>query len=210
MAPINGKPFLEILLESLLISRFSRAIIAVGYKSNHIKNYFGNSFNGMELAYSTEKRPLGTGGAAKLAVKKARADSVFVLNGDTYAEFDPKLVVNGALGNEKPTLVIKKINQGARFGNVEIDGSTVTGFNEKKNTRNGFINTGVYFFPTGLLGEFCSKNISSLENDYLHPLAAERKLSAHITDGYFIDIGVEEDYLRAQRELGLALQKRYA
>ena len=61
MAPINGKPFLEILLRSLSHKGFSRAILSIGYKGDQIVEYFGNYFSNMELVYTFEKQPLGTG-----------------------------------------------------------------------------------------------------------------------------------------------------
>ena len=94
MAPINGKPFCEILLEFHGYHVFLELLLRLDINSNcHQKLLWKLFLNGRELAYSTEKRPLGTGGAAK-SIKKSRPAFVLTCG---YAEFDPKLVVNEPL-----------------------------------------------------------------------------------------------------------------
>lgn len=90
MAPIGGKPFLELLLNRLAESGFSRVVLSVGYKYECIRNHFGNSFSGMSLNYVIEKTPLGTGGAIRLAMDKCSGDYLIVFNGDTYLKVDIK------------------------------------------------------------------------------------------------------------------------
>src|ERR1700722_15083615 len=85
MAPINGRPFLELLLRQLKRHGFSRVILSVGYKQETIREYFGDRSNGLELVYSVETAPLGTGGGIRQAVDFIHTDSVLVMNGDSYA-----------------------------------------------------------------------------------------------------------------------------
>ncbi|MDQ4678449.1 sugar phosphate nucleotidyltransferase, partial [Stenotrophomonas maltophilia group sp. RNC7] len=89
MAPVNDKPFLEYILNYLSKYNFSKVIMAVGYKSDLIKEHFGNSFKGIKIEYSEEVIPLGTGGAIKKAVSICKDEEIFIINGDTF--FDVNL-----------------------------------------------------------------------------------------------------------------------
>ena len=84
MAPINGVPFLQILLDDLLVKGITTFHLAVGHQHEIIVNYFGNNYMGCKVNYIIEDSPLGTGGAIKKALKTISAESVFVLNGDTF------------------------------------------------------------------------------------------------------------------------------
>ena len=84
MAPVAGRPFLEILLTSLADKGFSRVVLSLGYMADKIITYFGNSFTGLDLIYVVEDEPLGTGGAVRLALSQCLQDHIYILNGDTF------------------------------------------------------------------------------------------------------------------------------
>ena len=84
MAKVAGRPLLEILLLSLSRKGFKRIILSVGYMADSISNYFGFNYEGMDLIYAREEKPLGTGGAVRLALLSCKQDHVFVFNGDTF------------------------------------------------------------------------------------------------------------------------------
>ena len=88
MAPIAGRPFLEILLASLSRQGFIRVVLSVGFMAEKISGYFGDRFDGLELTYVVEPKPLGTGGAVRLAMQVCVADHVFILNGDTFLDLE--------------------------------------------------------------------------------------------------------------------------
>ena len=58
MADINGKPFLEYILEYLLNNGITKTILSIGYKKEIIEDHFGNSYQSMEIEYSKEEEPL--------------------------------------------------------------------------------------------------------------------------------------------------------
>ena len=88
MAPIQGRPFLELQLSMLERQVFVHVVLAVGYLGHMIVSHFGERFGTMALSYTIEDSPLGTGGAIQTALRSCQQDRVFVLNGDTYLEFD--------------------------------------------------------------------------------------------------------------------------
>jgi D-glycero-alpha-D-manno-heptose 1-phosphate guanylyltransferase len=202
MAPVRNMPFLSYVLEELRRSSFSKAVIAVGYKHEVIKSYFGNSYSGIELVYSVEKEPLGTGGAIALAVKNIDSENFFIINGDTYfsVDFDrmEKLFVS-----EKPDILValKEMSSFDRYGNVSIQGNKVISFNEKQFCKKGFINGGIYLVNRKWFIDKSSSKVFSLEKEILEKAAGKERISAYVSDGYFIDIGIPEDYERASREL---------
>ena len=89
MAPIGDKPFLEYIFKYLKKSGVTRVVLSVGYKWKVIEEYFGSSFENIELVYSVENEPLGTGGAIKKAMTKIEGEKVYIINGDTF--FDVNL-----------------------------------------------------------------------------------------------------------------------
>ena len=84
MADINGLPFLHYIFAWLKKEGIETAILSVCYKHEVIADYFGESYLGIDVKYSIEESPLGTGGAIKLALQKVVSPRCFVLNGDTY------------------------------------------------------------------------------------------------------------------------------
>jgi D-glycero-alpha-D-manno-heptose 1-phosphate guanylyltransferase len=88
MAPIAGRPFLEIVLCLLARKGFRRAVLSLGYMADKVVACFGDHFSGMDLIYEIEPRPLGTGGATRQALARCNADHVFVFNGDTYLDLE--------------------------------------------------------------------------------------------------------------------------
>ena len=90
MAEIEGKPFLSCLLDILLRQGIKNVVLAVGYKREFIVNYYNYKYKDIELKYSIEDAPLGTGGAIRQALDYAEDENVFIVNGDTYFDVDYK------------------------------------------------------------------------------------------------------------------------
>ena len=88
MAPVAGRPFLEILLTQLQRAGCGRVLLSVGHLHHVIQDYFGQAFNEMKIDYVIETAPLGTGGAIRLALAQATEESVLALNGDTVLDAD--------------------------------------------------------------------------------------------------------------------------
>ena len=88
LAPINGRPFLEYLLDYLYANGVCRAIISTGYMSEKIEEAIGGRYRGMTVEYCREETPLGTGGAIKKALGMCREEYAAVINGDTFYDVD--------------------------------------------------------------------------------------------------------------------------
>lgn len=198
MAPVGGRPFLEILLCRLECLGFDRVTMSVGYLSQLIINHFGPKFGGMQLTYAVEAAPLGTGGAVVLAQRECTDHHVFVFNGDTYLEFDAREVE--ALWRRKgnPVVMACQVGDTARYGRLLVEGDRVRGFSEKGASGPGLINAGAYLLDLRDLAAWPEGVKFSLEQDYLVPAVTAREINYYADTQNFIDIGVPDDYLRAQ------------
>jgi D-glycero-alpha-D-manno-heptose 1-phosphate guanylyltransferase len=201
MADIAGRPFLWWLLTRLKQQGVGRVILSVGYKSEAIQDYFGTAFDGMEISYAVEKEPLGTGGAIKYALEKARVPQVIVLNGDTYADVSLQgLLCRFDSANTHLAVAVTYLNDSARYGSLVIEEKTniITGFIEKQGRAAGYINAGVYCLRRDIFIKYSAPSTFSFERDFLpKQLGAIRPLAQKGVRA-FIDIGVPEDYALAQ------------
>jgi len=198
MAPVNGKPFLWYILKFLAQSGFSKVIISAGYKANIIFEYFGDSFENIELNYVIEEQPLGTGGAILKSLKEASGDNILIVNGDTWFPVDIKGMFRfHELNNAGITIALKEMVDFDRYGSVELSGSNVAAFREKEFCRVGLINGGVYTINKGFLISLELPEKFSFEKEILEKLAGDTKLCGFISDAPFIDIGIPDDYNRA-------------
>lgn len=198
MAPVNGKPFLYYLLSWLKQYPVEKIILSVGYKSESVVKYFGNSFLNIPVGYIVEVKPLGTGGAVKYALKKAEGDNVLVLNGDTYFPVDlNRFFAFHSDNNHKFSIALKRMKDFSRYGSVDCIGNTIIRFNEKKLCHDGLINGGIYLVNRQFFGSEQLPEIFSLERDLLEKEAGTSIIKGLIFDELFIDIGLPEDYKRA-------------
>jgi len=202
MAPIAGRPFLEILLSFLASKGFTRIILSLGFMSEMIVSHFGEEYEGMELVYEVEQQPLGTGGALRAAISRTKFDHVFVFNGDTYLDLEIDQLEGFWQSRRHPVIVIREVGDTARFGRVEIsDVHRITAFREKGLPGVGFINAGCYVLPSDALDDFPIGQNFSLETEYFAKYLNRQYFDGFVTNGHFIDIGVPEDFSRAQIEL---------
>lgn len=202
MAPIGDKPFLAFLLAYLSTQGISDVVLSVGYQHDVIKNYFNNNYSNLNIRYAIEDKALGTGGAVKKSMEYIESDHVFILNGDTFLKTDYRaLLKQQQQTNNNFILTLKQVADVGRYGAVNVENNRVIGFFEKGKTGPGLINTGVYLCSKDFFNSFELPETFSLETDFLYQKTDMIKAGAHIVDDYFIDIGIPEDYLRAQQEL---------
>lgn len=198
MAPITGRPFLEILLGSLAQKGFSRVVLSLGFMAEKISDHFGTRFAGLDLAYVVEDTPLGTGGAIRLALEECTQDHAFVFNGDTYLDLEVQSLERQWQAKRPPIVVSRQVPDTSRYGRLVVDDVRITSFAEKGIAGPGLINAGCYVLATNALARFPLNHPFSIETDYLMPEVMRATVEVFVTEGMFIDIGVPEDYARAQ------------
>jgi len=205
MAPVAGRPFIEILLTNLVRQGVDEIVLAIGYRHDVITNYFGSSFHGVPLTYVIEDKPLGTGGALKLACQDAQEEHLcFVFNADTFVDVDLSAMYQSCLASQADVgMVLMHMDDVSRYGRVTLDAeeTRVVQFEEKSRHEPGLVNMGVYLLKPSLFRRFDLPDACSLEHDLFIKQLGDITIRPWITDGYFIDIGIPDDYQRAQTEM---------
>ena len=198
MAPINNRPFLDYLLDYLIQYKVNKVILSVYYKHELIKDYYRNSYKGINISYSIDDAALGTGGAIKAALPKSKNDNIFIINGDTYYEVNLTQLYNEHVDNNNDiTLSLKPMSNFERYGFVETDSNgQVISFNEKKYCEYGVIDGGIYLINRSIYNSFKSGKKFSF-NDFIMNNLNSLKVGSLLCDELFIDIGTPEDYDRA-------------
>ncbi len=197
MAPVNGRPFLSYLLDNLNKYGFQKVVLAVGYQKESIINFYKNRYKNIAIQYSVEEEPLGTGGCLKQAMELIDDDYVFVLNGDTM--FDINYHEMAKL--ETLSIACKEMYDFDRYGEVRMDSNhTILSFEEKSFVKNGYINGGIYYLPKNIFSTYRLSKKFSLEKDFFEKYMYELKIKAYLSNAYFLDIGIPQDYKQAQED----------
>lgn len=203
MADIAGRPFLEYVLEYLAHWGLTRAILAVSYKHELVQAHFKGRYGGIEIAYSIETERRGTGGAILQALEQVESPDVLVLNGDTLfaADIDRLAGVHDA-NTADLTVALRPMPDCERYGSVQTDAEgRIIGFKEKRARVAGTINGGIYVVQREWVTGLRWPTVFSFEKDVMEALYRKHRFFGAAFDNYFIDIGIPDDYHRANREL---------
>ena len=202
MAPVNGKPFLHYVFTYLRSQPCTRVILSLGFKHDVITDWLGTQEWPFDIDFVIEQEPLGTGGGIQLAMQQATGTDVAILNGDTMF----RVALTDMLSFHKrkqaaATIALKEMQQFDRYGVVLKDAAgCIISFEEKQYRDAGLINGGIYivnrkaFFDKQLPEHF------SFEKHYLELFVQEKQFFGFEDKGYFIDIGIPEDYEKAQQD----------
>lgn len=204
LASVAGRPFLAHLLDQLAVGGLRRVILATGYMAEKIEQAIGARWAGMDIVYSKEPEPLGTGGAIRLAAMLLQGDGVHLANGDTFLRYDLGALehvvqrAGASLG-----IALAKVDDVGRYGAVEVADGRVIAFREKGGRGPGLINAGSYFLTAaGITGLPDEDGAYSFESRVLLPGALSGQVAAFDDTSNFIDIGVPDDYAHAQHLFG--------
>lgn len=202
MAEVCGRPFLSFLLDDLAASGFTHVILSTGYRHECIEHFYGNSYGGMRISYARELEPLGTGGGIWNALQFSTSDYTFVLNGDTRFLADLEVLENLSLEKKAPVIALRRVEDTSRYGRVEtaVDGRIVRFVEKAAANGSGYINGGIYLLPKSLFSAYKVGERFSFEKDILEKVYQNVPIYAKVSEAYFIDIGIPEDYFRAQNE----------
>lgn len=204
MAPINNIPFLNYVFDYLKFYQIEHVVLSTGYLAEKILDYYKEEFNGIKISYTKEETPLGTGGGIRLAMTKCTTTDVLVLNGDSFFDVDINIhYSNHVLKQANCTLALRKVDNAARYGTIQLgDLNAIDAFKEKDSVeREGLINGGVYILNREIyLSKTEVNSAFSIEKDFYEKRIKELTIFGFEYNGYFIDIGIPEDYKKAQDE----------
>ena len=217
LAPVAGRPFLGFLLDYLSLYPVEHVVFSLGYLKEQVMSFVQARTWPFTYDFAVEETPLGTGGGIRLALEKCRSERVLVLNGDTFFP----LPLDAMPFDGPVTVALKPMKAFSRYGAVSVmpaersmpgESQTIVAFREKSYCEEGFINAGVYAIDRTRLHLEALPERFSFEKEVLEPLAAARELKGWPAEHYFIDIGIPEDYDKAQWEIPawFAVQKASA
>lgn len=207
MAPVCGKPFLAYLTDRLAEAGVTHVVLATGHMHEQIESFFRDGYNPtgkrpLKVTFSNESTPLFTGGAILKAAQHIQSEDFLVLNGDTLFDIDLQAFCNfHRTRHAKLSVALRDVPDTARYGAVECSDGRITAFREKEqSTGAGCINGGIYAVNRAWLMSQTLPQKFSFEKELMQPLAGAEGFCGLRFNDYFIDIGVPEDYFRAQRE----------
>lgn len=203
MAPVAGRPFLSYVIDYLRMQNVQQFIFSLGYQSQIIEAYLQTHYPTLTYTSVIEKDPLGTGGAIYLAIQEAIAENVVIANGDTLFKIKlDEMIAFHQSNYSECTLALKPMLDFDRYGVVETgQQGKIISFNEKHFYQTGFINGGLYLLDKEKFLQHSFPEKFSFEKDYLENFYKEGNFYGSAHDGYFIDIGIPEDYQKAQNDL---------
>jgi len=212
MAPVNGKPFLAYLIDYWINQGISLIGISTGYKSEYIKEYFGNIYNKTKIFYIEELELLGTGGAIKKAINEKKfyctEDNLIIINGDTWFEISlSKFLADYQINKNPITIAVKYLDQNNRYGSIKIVHNNLIENFSNSPINNSFINGGCYLINKNFFINYF-KNLPekfSFEEIALKDLANKGFISASVQNVNFLDIGVPEDYKKVNTIINIKL-----
>lgn len=204
MAPVNGRPFLEYLLDYWVEQGVNRFILSVGYKRDAIFGHFGHRYRNADVVYAIEDQPLGTGGGLLAALGQLKGrDPFLAMNGDTFFEVELGQMRRFHDAKEAEiTIALRNVDANSRYAGVSVDGEgRITAFDSQARTAGkALINGGVYLATRSIFVEMAAQIHGPVSiEDQLYPrlLSAGRRIYGYSSQGRFIDIGIPEDYRRA-------------
>lgn len=202
LSPVAGKPFLYYIIQYLQEQGITSYIFSLGYLANQVIDFLQETYPNLPYQYCIEETPLGTGGGIKKAMELSTEQNVLIVNADTYFNISlPQMYTAHEATEAMCSVSLKLLNDFDRYGSVEIDTyNTIVSFKEKVFTKQGFINGGYYIINKKY---FISETqhlpeIFSFEKDFLERKLSTNMVKGFVADGYFIDIGIPEDYAKAQ------------
>ena len=203
MALINGRPFLEYQLSFLDSWGVNHVVLSLGYKAEIIKSHFREKYKKIDISYIVEEEPLGTGGAIKLAFSKINGLAAFVLNGDTLFDVNLKRLTDCMRIRQSEFCIALRYSWDPdRYGSVELDkNSMIVKFFEKaQDSDENFINGGLYAIKKDYFLNMDFPDKFSVEKDFFEKNYKTERFFGFRCHSYFIDIGIPEDYNKAQDE----------
>ncbi|UCD79749.1 MAG: nucleotidyltransferase family protein [Desulfobacterales bacterium] len=200
LARVGNRPFLTFLLDQLIAARAKEVILCTGFMADEVHKDLGHKYKSLNIVYSPEPEPLGTGGALRLALPLINSDPVLIMNGDSFAEVNLTDYIEWFCQRDRQaSLLLVKVADTGRYGKVIVDDDgRITAFEEKTpDDGPGWINGGIYIMRKSLVESIPAATPYSLERQ-LFPALAKKNIYGFCSNGKFIDIGTPDSYCRVQ------------
>ncbi|MHB1126567.1 MAG: nucleotidyltransferase family protein [Bacillota bacterium] len=195
---VGGKPLLETIVENIKDNGFNRFYIAVNYKADMVKDYFGDGSRwGVEINYINERKRMGTAGALSLLPEKPK-ESFLVMNGDLLTKINFNLLLDFHIENKATaTMCVREYGFQVPYGVVLTERHKLTGIEEKPVER-FFINAGIYVLEPNVLNLIPRNDYFDMPSIFLTLIKQRYETVAFPIREYWLDIGNMVDFERAK------------
>lgn len=203
MAPVDGRPFLDFIIEYLKAQSLARIVLCTGYKADVVENHYSDRDFGLTIDFSMENEPLGTGGALKNARKMISSNPFFVLNGDSFLSADFQAFLDFHIEkNSAASLLVSQVRSSKDFGSLKLDkDGQIIDFHEKtEGPASHLVNAGIYCFDQSVFSLMPQEKKFSIENDFF-PKLIGNQFYGHFVDQEFMDIGTPQRYESLKRKM---------
>lgn len=203
LADVAGKSILERLIDDLAANGIRRVILCVGHLREQIIDFFKNR-DDIEVLFSVEETPMGTGGALKNALPQIKAKQVLAMNGDSLCSVDYDKLYDFHQNRESfVSIVVTPSEDTKDYGNITLDDKKqILSFHEKVDADSlTFINAGVYLMEKEALEKIGEPFPTSLETDFFPAVIQEKACFGYATDSEVMDIGTPERYEKISQKL---------
>lgn len=199
MLKVGGKPILQIIIEKFREKKFNKFLISVNYKSQIIKDYFGNGSKfDVDIQYLNEKKKMGTAGALSL-LKKLPKEPFFIINADilTNINFETLLEFHKS-NNSFATMCIREYHVNSPYGEVKLKNKNIISIQEKP-VHKFFVNAGVYVLDPKSL-KFIPKKYFDMTSLFNKLIENKKKTVPFPINDYWLDIGRLDDLKKGNLE----------
>jgi D-glycero-alpha-D-manno-heptose 1-phosphate guanylyltransferase len=199
LAPVGDRAIGARVLDTLADAGLGRAVLCTGYLADQVAAHFGRRYRSIDLRYSPEPSPIGTGGALRAALPLVESDPVLVLNGDSVCGLDYTDLWAWYRPRAGSAIVVAPVADVGAFGGVRLGpDDRVEGFVEKGGAGPGLVNAGVYLLERARLASIPADRPVSLEREMFPAWVAEG-LRGYRAESGFLDVGTPERLTLAER-----------
>lgn len=194
MLPMGHKPVLHIIIETFVEQGFRDFILCLNYKSEVIREYFGDGSSfGATITYVEESHPMGTAGSLGL-IQDAFEHPFFVMNGDLITTLNLHSLLQFHREKEAmATMCLHEYNQQMPFGVVHTRNSKILSLEEKPYHKY-FVNAGIYLLNPSALSYLPKGKASDMTTVFDSMIQADEAVHAYIINEFWVDIGQTETY----------------
>jgi NDP-sugar pyrophosphorylase family protein len=199
LLPLGDLAIIEIQILQLKKSEFNKIYIMTGFKSDYISKFLGDGQRyGVQLIYIHEKTPLGTAGPLKL-LEEYIDDYFLLINCDVLTDLNFANFYKKAILDEKSlmTVALASVDINFPFGRVIYD-NYVKSIHEKPRISVDAV-AGIYVIHKNIF-KYIQHSILGMDELINKLLETNESVKAELIEGYWLDIGNEENYERAIKE----------
>jgi NDP-sugar pyrophosphorylase family protein len=196
MVRVAGVPYLEHQLRLLAEQGIRNVLLLTGYLSEQIEACFGTGERlGLEIGYSRESEPMGTGGALREARDKLQ-DSFLIIYGDSYLPIQYREVLERLNSTGADGVVVvydNSLEDTSVRNNIDLDDrGYVSRYEKDSPDRMSYVEAGVLAFRRSVVDLMPAAHPVSLEGEIFPKLIREKRLAALVTRQRFYDIGTPD------------------